>query len=160
MWQKKRISYWDSERGETVTPTTNNGIKLETFIFDVFPLAKQWVVMECLREDEFAPVKNAPGEINDSPDTARQLISDQCTRWLRAAGSSVEGFEGFEGVEGVVGTSGSIGGGGGGGEAEGGRGGRGGVGSIVCEISPLLSYNGEGLEQFAGQIVKAPCYLE
>ena len=32
--------------GTTVTPAKNNGIKLESFIFDVFPMAKKPVVLE------------------------------------------------------------------------------------------------------------------
>jgi UDP-N-acetylglucosamine/UDP-N-acetylgalactosamine diphosphorylase len=36
----KKIPHADASTGETVKPTTNNGIKLELFIFDVFPLAK------------------------------------------------------------------------------------------------------------------------
>lgn len=41
------------------------------------------------REDEFAPVKNAPGSATDSPDTARHLSLAQHVRWLRAAGVHV-----------------------------------------------------------------------
>lgn len=58
---KKKIPYYDPATNKTVTPTEVNGVKLEMFIFDVFPLATKWVVVEGLREDEFAPVKNAPG---------------------------------------------------------------------------------------------------
>jgi UDP-N-acetylglucosamine/UDP-N-acetylgalactosamine diphosphorylase len=36
----KKIPHADPETGETVKPTKNNGIKLELFIFDVFPLAE------------------------------------------------------------------------------------------------------------------------
>jgi UDP-N-acetylglucosamine/UDP-N-acetylgalactosamine diphosphorylase len=45
----------------TVDPSSINGLKIEMFIFDVFPLASRWTVVEVAREDEFAPVKNAPG---------------------------------------------------------------------------------------------------
>jgi len=58
---KKKIPYYDPATQETVTPSEVNGVKLEMFIFDVFPLATRWVVVEGLRRDEFAPVKNAPG---------------------------------------------------------------------------------------------------
>jgi UDP-N-acetylglucosamine/UDP-N-acetylgalactosamine diphosphorylase len=58
---KKKIPYMDATSKHTVSPSEVNGVKLELFIFDVFPLAERWVVMEGLREDEFAPVKNAPG---------------------------------------------------------------------------------------------------
>lgn len=66
----------DPETRKTVVPKSNNGFKLEMFIFDVFPLAEKWCVMEVLREDEFAPVKNADGvDVTDTPSTARILLS-------------------------------------------------------------------------------------
>jgi hypothetical protein len=40
--------------------------------------------VECRREDEFAPVKNAEGK--DSPETSRAAQMDQARRWLKAAG--------------------------------------------------------------------------
>jgi UDP-N-acetylglucosamine/UDP-N-acetylgalactosamine diphosphorylase len=49
-------------------------VKLELFIFDTFPLASTHALMEVAREEEFAPVKNAPGSSTDSPDTARAAI--------------------------------------------------------------------------------------
>ncbi|KAL4152470.1 hypothetical protein PRNP1_009399 [Phytophthora ramorum] len=85
---KKKIPYVNDEGTATITPTTNTGIKLETFIFDVFPLSKSMKVLGVPREDEFAPVKNAPGAGSDSPDTARQFISEQCKRWLLEAGAT------------------------------------------------------------------------
>ena len=50
------------------------GVKLELFIFDTFPLAASTALLEVRREEEFAPVKNAPGSATDSPDTARAAI--------------------------------------------------------------------------------------
>ncbi|CAI5726615.1 unnamed protein product [Peronospora effusa] len=87
---KKKIPYVNDEGTATIAPTSNTGIKLETFIFDVFPLSKSMKVLAVAREDEFAPVKNAPGAACDSPDTARQLISAQCKRWLLNAGATFE----------------------------------------------------------------------
>ncbi|CAI5746197.1 unnamed protein product [Peronospora destructor] len=87
---KKKIPYLNDEGTATITPTSNTGIKLETFIFDVFPLSKSMKVLGVAREDEFAPVKNAPGAACDSPNTARQLISEQCKRWLLDAGATFE----------------------------------------------------------------------
>lgn len=86
---KKKIPYVD-DQGKTITPTTNSGIKLETFIFDVFQHSKNMRVLGVSREDEFAPVKNAPGAATDSPDTTRHLVSEQCKRWLLNAGATFD----------------------------------------------------------------------
>lgn len=96
--------------GATVKPESNNGIKLESFIFDVFPLSSQMAILETLREEEFAPVKNAPGAATDSPDTARAMVSALSRRWVKESGGDV-------------------------------------TGDSVLEISPLLSYAGEGLKE-------------
>ena len=56
-------------------PSVLQGVKLELFIFDTFPLASSTALFEVRREEEFAPVKNAPGQgLPDSPDTARDAI--------------------------------------------------------------------------------------
>eukprot|EP01029_Cantina_marsupialis_P000960 TRINITY_DN107777_c0_g5_i1.p1 TRINITY_DN107777_c0_g5~~TRINITY_DN107777_c0_g5_i1.p1 ORF type:complete len:889 (+),score=394.08 TRINITY_DN107777_c0_g5_i1:140-2668(+) len=68
-----------------------DGIKMESFIFDVFPMAgDKLVAMEVQREHEFAPVKNAPGSATDSPDTARELMSNLHRQWLALAGGVLE----------------------------------------------------------------------
>ncbi|KAF1320471.1 Udp-n-acetylglucosamine pyrophosphorylase, partial [Globisporangium splendens] len=79
-----------NDQGVTYTPATNSGLKLEAFIFDVFPLSQRMAVLSVPREDEFAPVKNPPGAATDSPDTARHLVSEQCKRWLLTAGASFD----------------------------------------------------------------------
>jgi len=89
------------------------GIKLELFIFDTFPLADQTALLEVKRDEEFAPVKNAPGSKADSPDTARAAILALHRRWVEAAGGEVM--------------------------------------QDVVEISPLVSYSGEGLEWVKGR---------
>ena len=88
---RKKIPFWNGV--ETVMPESINGIKLETFIFDVFPLSTGMSVWEVERADEFAPVKNASGAASDSPDTARTMISNLGKTWLRAAGANLEGDE-------------------------------------------------------------------
>lgn len=119
---QKKIPYYDAEKDETVTPTSNSGIKLETFIFDVFPLSQDMAVFEVERTDEFAPVKNAPGSTSDSPDTARAMISNLSKLWLKQAGATFENEESEE----------------------------------ICEVLPLTSYAGEGLEKYKGETVKVP----
>jgi len=119
----KKIPYMDPISRETIVPSHNNGVKLEMFIFDVFPLADKWVVVEAARSEEFSPVKNEPGNAQDSPDTALQAISAQGKRWLEAVGAVVHG-------------------------------------DGVCEISPLVSYGGEGLEKYKGVVLDTPVYLD
>jgi UDP-N-acetylglucosamine/UDP-N-acetylgalactosamine diphosphorylase len=83
---RKKIPTYDEESKTTVVPVTDNGIKLESFIFDVFPFSVRMAVLDVLREDEFAPVKNAPGSSSDSPDTARAYISRLAKKWVVDAG--------------------------------------------------------------------------
>lgn len=84
---KKKVACCN-ENGATVTPDTENAVKFERFIFDVLPLAERWTVLATARADEFAPVKNAEGD--DSPDTAKQALSDLGKRWLRRQGVEVD----------------------------------------------------------------------
>lgn len=124
---KKKIPYADPETGDTVKPSENNGVKMEGFIFDSFPLAGpgKLAILEVGR-DEFAPVKNPPTEKNDTPDTARKILSDLHRKWVEAAGGTVSGPE-----------------------------------DAVVEVSPLLSYSGEGLETACkGKTFTAPCEVK
>ena len=76
-----------NEDGQSVSPTTENALKFEMFVFDAIPMAERWLLMESPRDEEFAPVKNADGA--DSPRTARQAISNLAGRWLEANGAKV-----------------------------------------------------------------------
>lgn len=112
---RKKIPAIDLSTGQTVKPTTPNGMKLEMFIFDVFPhLNADLVVHEVERSAEFSPLKNAPGTGSDDPGTScRDLLSLQRS-WLLQAGATLA-----DGVE--------------------------------IEVSPLVSYAGEGLEAVKGR---------
>ena len=88
---EKKIPVWDEETGAIKTPSTNNGIKLESFIFDVFPLSSSMGILEVDRQQEFSPVKNAPGSETDSPDVARKMMSSLAKNWLLQAGSNLTG---------------------------------------------------------------------
>lgn len=90
------------------------GMKLEMFVFDVFPFAERFTVFECARAEEFSPLKNAPGAAADTPQTSRRDLLAQQRRFLEAAGAIVS-----EGVE--------------------------------IELSPLITYAGEGLETIKGK---------
>lgn len=122
---RKKIAYYDEGTKSTVAPTCNNGIKLESFIFDVFPLSQKMAVLDVQRTEEFAPVKNALGSPSDSPDTARELISKFAQKWVVDAGGTL-------------------------------------VGNLesTCEVAPLTSYCGEGLEMLAkGKEIECPFSL-
>jgi len=88
---RKKIPYVDTEKGTTVNPEKPNGIKLEQFVFDVFPMLElnKFACMEVKREDEFSPLKNAKGTGEDDPDTSKRDIMQQGTRWVQAAGAIV-----------------------------------------------------------------------
>jgi UDP-N-acetylglucosamine/UDP-N-acetylgalactosamine diphosphorylase len=83
---KKKVPHV-SEAGHNVHPEKENALKFEMFIFDALPMAERWTVVESTRREEFAPVKNATGV--DSPETAKQAISDLAAAWLTRAGVQV-----------------------------------------------------------------------
>lgn len=122
---RKKIPYYDAVTETTINPETNNGIKLESFIFDVFPLSERMGVLDALRDQEFAPVKNAPGTPIDSPDSARSYLSKQAQKWVVDAGGNLTGDL-----------------------------------DSICEVSPLTSYAGEGLEELVcGKDIHCPFLL-
>jgi UDP-N-acetylglucosamine/UDP-N-acetylgalactosamine diphosphorylase len=83
----KKIPVVDSG-GAQIKPEKPNGVKFEMFVFDALPFAKNPVVIETLRENDFSPVKNAEGV--DSPQTCRDDQLRQFARWLKANGAAVE----------------------------------------------------------------------
>ena len=74
--------------GQAVKPAAANGVKFELFVFDALPFAKNPLVIETRRADDFSPVKNAEGV--DSPQTCRDDQVRQVVRWLQAGGAAVE----------------------------------------------------------------------
>ncbi|KAI9592354.1 nucleotide-diphospho-sugar transferase [Syncephalis fuscata] len=125
----KKIKHVDIETGETVVPAKPNGIKLEQFVFDVFPLARNMAVFEVDRTEEFSPLKNAPGSSTDCPETSRRDIIAQHVRFITRAGGHV-----------LPGPDESS-------------------ASITLEISPLVSYAGEGLEIVNGKKITTPLVI-
>ena len=79
---RKKIPF--CSEGKKTNPTEPNGIKFELFYFDIFSLAVTSAAIEVKRSEEFAPVKNATGA--DSPESARNLISDLHLNWVKQAG--------------------------------------------------------------------------
>lgn len=112
---RKKIPTIDLQTGQAVKPSTPNGMKMELFIFDVFPyLNSDLTIHEVERPEEFSPLKNARGTGSDDPDTSKRDLLALQRKWLEKAGAIVE-----QGVH--------------------------------IEISPLVSYAGEGLESCKGR---------
>ncbi|KAM3825467.1 UDP-N-acetylhexosamine pyrophosphorylase-like protein 1 isoform 1-T1 [Vipera latastei] len=137
----KKVPYIDEE-GNPVQPLEPNGIKLEKFVFDVFPFAKNFVAFEVLREEEFSPLKNADTAARDTPSTARRSLLSQHYRWaIKAGGRFVaEGGQQIPEKESFSQDE---------------------EPPAVCEISPLVSYFGEGLEKYMrGKNLPSPFLLD
>jgi UDP-N-acetylglucosamine/UDP-N-acetylgalactosamine diphosphorylase len=83
---EKRVPFVD-DRGQPVKPDKPNAVKLEQFVFDAIPLAKNALVYSTDRSEEFSPVKNAEG--SDSPETCRRDQIRRAARWLREAGVEI-----------------------------------------------------------------------
>lgn len=88
---KKKIACLD-ENGEFHKPLEPNGIKLEQFIFDVFPSVElsKFGCLEVERTAEFSPLKNADGAKNDTPTTCREDFLSLGTKWVRENGGILE----------------------------------------------------------------------
>ena len=83
---EKKVPYVD-ENGTEVKPEKPNAVKLEQFVFDAIPMAKNPLVYETDRLEEFSPVKNAEG--GDSPATCRRDQIKRSAKWLTEAGVKV-----------------------------------------------------------------------
>lgn len=110
---RKKIPSIDLETGQRVKPESPNGIKMELFIFDVFPFCQDLAIFEVERREEFSPLKNASGTASDNPETSRRDLLAQHRRWLEKAGVQVPP-------------------------------------GIDIELSPKLTYAGEGLSPLQG----------
>lgn len=118
---KKKIPHVNGD-GTKIKPTSPNGIKIEKFVFDVFPFSKNFVTWEVPRHTEFSALKNSDEAGKDCPSTARKDIFNLHKLYLEKAGAVVVGDE--------------------------------------VEISPLLSYAGEGLEDIVkGKTFTSPMHL-
>jgi len=84
---EKKIPCIDPTSGAAITPTSNNGVKLERFVFDALVFAKDSIVYETDRVEEFAPIKNATGA--DSPESSKDLQTLRAARWLERAGVAI-----------------------------------------------------------------------
>ncbi|KAM3911267.1 UDP-N-acetylhexosamine pyrophosphorylase-like protein 1 [Leptodactylus fuscus] len=135
----KKVPYVDEE-GNLVKPTRPNGIKMEKFVFDVFQFAKNFVAFEVVREEEFSPLKNADTADKDTPTTARRSLLWQHYRWALKAGAKFTNANGRAIAE-NAGTP----------EAD--------EPPAICEISPLISYFGEGLDVHLNNMDISPPFI-
>ncbi len=83
---EKKVPYID-ENGKEVKPDKPNAVKLEQFVFDAIPLAKNPIVYTTDRAEEFSPVKNAEGV--DSPATSKRDQTRRAARWLESVGIEI-----------------------------------------------------------------------
>merc|ERR1711915_1164879 len=148
---KKKIPYV-AESGKIVKPTTPNGIKMEKFVFDVFRFANNFVVWECLRDEEFAPLKNAEGAKDCTPTYCRNAVLSLHQKWLKCAGAEIVTSSGEDVSQMTSPASESnnnddilqdpklakV---------------------VFTEISPLVSYAGEGLDFVEGKRLVTPVHL-
>ncbi|MCL1865463.1 MAG: UTP--glucose-1-phosphate uridylyltransferase [Spirochaetes bacterium] len=79
--KKKIVGLVDGKQKEL------DGYKFEQFVFDALPLTEKNVILEILRGEEFAPVKNASGQ--DSPDSAKELMTALNRKLLESKGITI-----------------------------------------------------------------------
>ncbi len=83
---EKVVGFINSD-GRRATPEAPNAIKLEAFVFDALPLARDPLLLQVDRSEEFSPVKKASG--SDSVETSRRDQVSRACRWLEAVGVEV-----------------------------------------------------------------------
>ncbi len=84
---EKKVSYVDHE-GEYIRPESPNAVKFETFVFDALPLAKNPLILEADRLEEFSPVKNMTGV--DSLESSKIDQVNKAKRWLENGGYTIK----------------------------------------------------------------------
>ena len=72
-----------NEIGELMHSAEPNGIKLESFIFDALPRAKNSIIYKISRKEEFGPIKNKTGV--DSIISSHELQMTRSCRWVDLA---------------------------------------------------------------------------
>ena len=73
---EKKVAFI-TEAGEAIVPENANAIKFETFVFDALSKAKNPLILETERLEEFSPVKNETGVDSLESSQADQIKRDQ-----------------------------------------------------------------------------------
>ena len=149
---KKKIPFIN-DQGEIIKPERPNGIKMEKFVFDVFQFAQNFVVWECVREDEFAPLKNAPGAADFTPEYCRDALYSLNQKYIMNAGGALTNQDGVK-IPQIRSPAAAK-------EANNNNEDGDGTEMPVIDISPLVSYAGEGLENLvAAKKITVPANIE
>ncbi len=88
---KKKVPFIDpaTAAGSKIEPPEPNAVKFERFIFDLLPSAQNAVVVEVDPARNYAPLKNASGAEEHSPEAVRAQIAAFYAEWLEKAGAQV-----------------------------------------------------------------------
>lgn len=137
---KKKIPTIDLKTGEAIKPETSNGIKLEKFVFDVFQFSENFALFNRERAEEFSPLKNNLQAKSDNARTASSHLHKLHHNWVLKNGGKFAKAEANQvadnldySVEGYP---------------------------FAVEISPLTSYEGEGLKGLCeGKVFNLPLNL-
>ena len=143
----------------------------QLFVFDVFQFANQLAVLYVDRTTEFSPLKNASGAADGTPETSRADLMAVSRRMLEAAGAQVRcgrprtccgasplgrARAEWHGMmprslltppAGLASPSGPVG------QLDT-------AASSECEVSPLVSYAGEGLAALHGKRIALPVHID
>ena len=87
---EKKVTCVDPS-GHGIEPQECDAIKFERFIFDLIPSAEGAIVVEVDPAEGFAPLKNASGAQQDTPEMVKHRMVAQHRRWLEQAGVEVAG---------------------------------------------------------------------
>ena len=137
---KKKIPTIDLKTGEAIKPETSNGIKLEKFVFDVFQFSENFALFNRERAEEFSPLKNNLQAKSDNARPASSHLHKLHHNWVLKNGGKFAKAEANQvadnldySIEGYP---------------------------FAVEISPLTSYEGEGLEGLCeGKVFNLPLNL-
>lgn len=137
---KKKIPTINLSTGEEIKPDTSNGIKLEKFVFDVFQFSENFALFNRERCEEFSPLKNNLQAKSDNARSASSHLHRLHHSWVLKSGGRFADV-GANQVSDVLDFS---------------------VNGypFEIEVSPLTSYEGEGLEGVcAGKVYNLPLNL-